>query len=360
MSLVIGQTAQAVGPVYTVPAEYDKMVKAVEGLLGKDLDSVNSTQAQNIGANIRSFVEGATGKSVSSTYSPSYFSAYGNNYRQFVTNAAGTDPGATTSATNFTNAGRNYRNLAQGMTGLGITDSRYYYYNYAGQNYRSVAQGLADGQPITTSPTYYASNYQQTKIQQFKQRADQTFYDMYINPDGIKKAFTTMDTTVTTKTAGLTPITTSNKAEFVSGGLDDTFVIGCLPQNDSNGGIFTVTCTISFTRDYSPTEILYVKFGRPEWYSPLYIERLQKATNLQLDGHIINVSNFSSNIITGATPYLYTYALVYIDGKNVAKIKISPIISTLDGTAFEEISDITVSLKYNMLNVKSIKPIELR
>jgi len=214
--------ANAAGPIYTVPAEYEKMKKAMEGLLGKSLTTVNSTQAYNIGSNVRSFVEGATGRSVSSTYSPSYFRAYGGNYRQFVSNAAGTDPGSTTSTANFANAGRNYRELAQGLTGLGITDGRYYYYNYAGNNYRNVAQGLANGQPITTSPTYY-SNYQQTKIQQFKQRADQVFYDTYLNPQGLRRAFTTLSSAVTTKTAGLTPITRYNKAEFGGGGLEDTF-----------------------------------------------------------------------------------------------------------------------------------------
>jgi len=227
MSLVIGQTAQAVGPVYTVPAQYDKMVKAVEGLLGKNLDSVNSTQAQNIGANIRSFVEGATGKSVSSTYSPSYFSAYGNNYRQFVTNAAGTDPGATTSATNFTNAGRNYRNLAEGMTGTTITSNNYYYYANAGRNTRDTVYTLSGYNPATTTNAYsYPTKYSAVgnNVSQFKQRSDQTFYDMYINPDGVKKAFTTMDTAVTTKTADLTPITTSNKAEFGGGGIKLTGV----------------------------------------------------------------------------------------------------------------------------------------
>lgn len=274
VGVVVGTVAAAyaAGPVYTIPADYEKMKKVVEGLAGTtNLSTLSDTQAQNAGANVKAFVEGATGKSTTSTYSPTYFRYYGANYRNFVWGAANADPGSSTNnalfktvGNNYRNftvnaagvgvqdgrtylfqfAGRNYRNLAQGLTGLGITDYRYYYYNYAGRNvknlaegqtglsirdyrywyyrnaganYKSLAQGLANGQSITYDPYSSYNNYQQTKMQQFKQRADQTFYDMYLNPNGMKKAFTTMDTSITSKTAGLTPISTNNKAEFDGG-----------------------------------------------------------------------------------------------------------------------------------------------
>ena len=241
-------TAKAAGPVYTIPADYEKMKKVIEGLAGTtNLNALSDTQARNAGANVKSFVEGATGRSTTSTYSPSYFRAYGNNYRQFVANAAATDPGATTNAARFTNAGRNYRNLAQGMTGLGITDSRYYYYGRAGTNVRNLAEGetglsIRDwrywyfrnaGQNINTTVrkigiSGWTSNYSwsvattsnwtvSNNVSQFKQRADQVFYDTYINPNGLKKTFSSLSSAVTTKTAGLTPITRYNRVSGLGG-----------------------------------------------------------------------------------------------------------------------------------------------
>ena len=254
--------ARAAGPVYTIPADYEKMKKVVEGIVGtSNLQSVDDNTAKNAGANLKAFVEGATGKSTTSTYSPTYFQSYGNNYRQFVANAAATDPGGTTNSARFTYAGRNYRNLAQGMTGLGITDYRYYYYNRAGRNvknlaegetglwigdyrywyyrnaginYRNVAQGLANGQAIYTTPGSRYNNFQQYKIRQFKQRADQTFYDMYINPNGMKKAFSSFDRAVTYKTAGMTPISRYNRVSSLGGdGLEDKAIWKPLGQKVS-------------------------------------------------------------------------------------------------------------------------------
>jgi len=256
-AFVVGTTltAQSAGIVYTIPADYEKIKKVVDGLVGKDVNDVSVTQAQNYGANVRSFIEGATGKSVSSTYSPGYFRAYGNNYRQFVRSAAATDPGATTSPTNFQRAGNNYRNLAQGLTGIGITDSRNYLYNYAGRNvkslaegqtglgitdnryyyfrnagknYRSLAQGLANNWDIKSNPYYYYNPYRQDRVNQFKKRADQTYYDMYINDNALKKSFKFASGFDPNRLAsGLTPITRSNRAD--SGG------IGSVHQTPSYG-----------------------------------------------------------------------------------------------------------------------------
>ena len=259
-AFVVGTTltAQSAGIVYTIPADYEKIKKVVDGLVGKDVNDVSVTQAQNYGANVRSFIEGATGKSVSSTYSPGYFRAYGNNYRQFVRSAAATDPGATTSPTNFQRAGNNYRNLAEGQTGLGITDSRNYLYNYAGRNVKSLAEGQT-GLGITDSRHYYfrnagrninttvrkigitgwRSNYASSvattnswtvanNVDQFKKRADQTYYDMYINDNALKKSFKFASGFDPNRLAsGLTPITRSNRAD--SGG------IGSVHQTPSYG-----------------------------------------------------------------------------------------------------------------------------
>ena len=246
--------AKAAGPVYTIPADYEKIKKIAEGIVGtSDLQSVDDTTARNAGANLKAFVEGATGRSTTSTYSPTYFRAYGNNYRQYVRNAVGTDPGGTTSSRSFTYAGRNYRSLAQGMTGLGIADYRYYYYRNAGRNTRDVVYVIGGYKnPTTTYNRFvYPSKYSSVGVNadQFKQRADQTFYDTYINPNGLKKTFSSLSSAVTSKTAGLTPIAKDNKVSDLGGNVGSGSVVGILEDGSIKflaQGYYTktITCTI--------------------------------------------------------------------------------------------------------------------
>ena len=243
---VVAGTGYGAGPIYTIPATYEKVEKLAQGIAGRDLNTIDVNRALNTGANVRAFIQGATGKDVGSTYSPTYFTAYGNNYRQFVKNAVGVDVGGTTSSTSFANAGNNYRSLAQGMTGLTVSGSYATYYNYAGRNIKSFAEGqtglsirdyrywyfrnagrntrdtvyaITGVNPTTTYNGYYYPTTNTTAgyyANQFKQRADQTFYDMYLNPNGLKKAFS-LDSSVTQITGNMKPKTTLNRTTNLAG-----------------------------------------------------------------------------------------------------------------------------------------------
>jgi len=234
-------TAKAAGPVYTIPADYEKIKKVVEGLVGSDLNSVDPSLAKKVGEAVRGFVEGATNTLIANKYHNRGYLTYrrwGGNFRLFIFGATLEDPAGSYPSSDFwysgnniknmvenlaglpiresrtyyfLYAGRNIRHVAEGLTGLSVDDSRYRYFRNAGVNYRTVAQGLANGQWIGTDPSSRYNNFQQYKVQQFKQRADQVFYDTYINSDGLRKAFTSLSSVVTRRTAGLTPIARDNK-----------------------------------------------------------------------------------------------------------------------------------------------------
>jgi hypothetical protein len=247
-TLLLLGTATAGAVVYTIPADYEKIHKLAEGLLGtSNLSTVSPDKAKNSGANVNAFVSGATGKNVYDSYSPTYFESYGRNYREFVKNATGVDPGSTTSYTSFLNAGRNYRYLAEGLAENRITTSSYTQFQYAGRNYLSLAEQLtgADinsynpnryggaGKSVSngyyyagrnvrsateaissSSVTTYDTSGVATRAQQFKQRADQTFYDMYVNPNGLSNAFTKIDNAVLSLIAGMTTKSRANTSDI--------------------------------------------------------------------------------------------------------------------------------------------------
>jgi len=231
--------AQAAGPVYTIPADYEKMKKMLEGLAGKKLTEIEVRKAETVGRNVRAFVRGATGYYVDSG-NPGNFQNIGDSYRKFVKGAVGIDPQnnydgshssdfenagnnyryfgegityqkITTDYSDYKYAGQNVRKLAEGMTGKKITDSSYTAFENAGKNVKSFAEGVT-GKGITEDYSseykYAGQNLKSTaeklsgldvtsdnttdfadRVDYFKKRADQTFYDTYINPKALKKSF---------------------------------------------------------------------------------------------------------------------------------------------------------------------------
>ncbi|MEO2068915.1 MAG: hypothetical protein ABGX27_05330 [Desulfurobacteriaceae bacterium] len=105
------------------------------------------------------------------------------------------------------------------MTELGISDSNYTYYKNAGTNVNTVARRLVGdttsyaSKLATTSTDDYDS-----KIKQFKERADQTFYDMYINPNGLRKAVfnNKVDTRIEALKGDMTVVSTTQQADTSS------------------------------------------------------------------------------------------------------------------------------------------------
>jgi hypothetical protein len=189
-----------------------------------------------VGENVKNFVEGITDQPINTSADTGQI---GNAYLNLGVGLTGKKPyekyswsifGFTFTFDDYNSrdyyyAGRNYRYLAKGLTGLEINDSRYYYYNNAGKNVNTVARRLTGDTSSTASKLAMSSTSDyDSKVFQFKQRADQTFYDMYINPNGIKKAFTNLSTTIQTKIAGLTPIDTRTSANV--GGPTSGSVIG--------------------------------------------------------------------------------------------------------------------------------------
>lgn len=265
--------AQAAGPVYTIPADYEKMKKVIEGLAGTtNLNRLSDTQARNVGANVKSFVEGATGRSTT-TYSPSYFRAYGNNYRQFVSYATGRDVGATTNGNYFRNAGRNYKSLAEGMTQLAISGSYSTYYSNFGKNTRNFLYNLTGNIPYYYSTAfsyagrnlrygyYYLTNGSIISSNGYssayttRQKVDQLAYDVYVNPNGLKKVFSSLDSRVNSITQNLRPITRNNRAGNI-GGIEGG-VVGYCVYYSSNDTTHQNICYFANGYKLSGKSIIY-------------------------------------------------------------------------------------------------------
>ena len=275
-------TAQAVGPVYTIPADYEKMKKMLEGLSGKKLTEIEVRKAETVGKNVRAFVRGASGYYVNSG-NPENFQNVGDSYRKFVKGAVGIDPLSnydgsysnsfenagnnyryfgegityqkiTTDYSDYKYAGQNVRKLAEGMTGKKITDSSYTAFENAGKNVKSFAEGVTGkgitedysseykyagrnirdlgyaitGEEITKENTASTATVDDSdkspygyRAYQFKMRADQTFYDTYVNDKALKKSFKFANGFDPNKyKSGLTTITKDNEVDVGgSGGL---------------------------------------------------------------------------------------------------------------------------------------------
>ena len=103
------------GPVYTIPADYERIHKVVEGLLETtNLSGVSTTSAYAAGANVRETVEELADAGIM-------------DLRGWL----------------FTNAGRIIRDLTEGAAGRWIGDWEYWYFSNAGSNIRNLTEGAA-------------------------------------------------------------------------------------------------------------------------------------------------------------------------------------------------------------------------
>lgn len=303
-AMVVGSgVSYGAGPIYTIPATYEKVEKLAQGIAGRDLNSIDPNRALNTGANVRAFIQGATGKDVGSTYSPTYFNAYGNNYRQFVSYATGRDVGATTNGNYFRNAGRNYKSLAEGMTQLAISGSYSTYYSNFGKNTRNFLYNLTGNIPYYYSTTfsyagrnlrygyYYLTNGSITSSNGYssayitRQKVDQLAYDVYVNPNGLKKVFSSLDSRVNSITQNLRPITRNNRAGSIGGGnLDKTFTVKCdilgVCQICSSDGTCSSRFNLNTNRKFSLPRLGEVNIRRGLFYiNGVYIGRIVEDYN---------------------------------------------------------------------------------
>jgi len=351
-TIALSLTARGAGIVYTVPADYEKMKKVVEGLVGKQLNSVSLNQASNAGTNIRNFVESAaeeegyitsynhdafryagrnyvgtmeqlTGIDINSPNTSKYggFGGYitngyyyfGKNVRRFmegITNVSVYQDNSNA----FYNAARNIKSFLEGIGGSShpITGNYATAYKYAGQNIKAIGNAFkTDGKTILQS---YESNFE-NKVKNFKLRAAQTFYDMYINPNGLKKGLSYMDGILRYRTAGLTPITKRNRVGNL-GGLDDTFGVGVslLPYGYGGNSGDVAPVVLRFTAGGKQTTYT-VGFTKSEWWCEMRISPI----NVSFNGHTLVISRgrFYKSFIPASIN-----SPVYVDGKYVGDLVI--------------------------------------
>jgi hypothetical protein len=270
--ILSGSTADAVGPVYTIPAEYETIKKVVQGLTGRDnLTSLSTTVAKNIGANIRSFVEGAVDVNITAT-SPTYFKSYGRNYAYFFWGATGYRPAgfynsqmafragssiknlisSLTGDSNITNtntplhssiAGRNLRQFFTNLTGKTLSTSSGNEYYFAGLNLKKFVEGMVGRTITSSSPSLFANTGESVRnfinsasgkdittsspseftsvgkgFYWSRRRADQAFYDLYLNPKGLKNYFNTIPNDVKSATLALAVINKGSEFNLNLGG----------------------------------------------------------------------------------------------------------------------------------------------
>lgn len=266
--------AKASGPVYTVPSDYEKMRKVVEGIVGtSDLNSVSDTKARNAGANLKAFVEGATGKSTTSTYSPSYFRTYGRNYAEFIYGATGKNVGNTYNSALF------YR---------------------AGSNYRAVAEGLNNGLSITNG------YYQRRRFYNLTYKVDQTFYDMYLNPNGLKKAFKNIPQNIQRLAWNVVPVERNTQVDSLTGETKGSVV--------ANAGKIVLTTFGPFAGYYEE-----------KWYGVGY----DGSYSDKARGTVFVVVPDKKNRTIS-----YTYGLNYGDSRGWFSLKLTPVIYQGNGYCY--------------------------
>ena len=353
-TIALSLTARGAGIVYTVPADYEKMKKVVEGLVGKQLNSVSLNQASNAGTNIRNFVESAaeeegyitsynhdafryagrnyvgtmeqlTGIDINSPNTSKYggFGGYitngyyyfGKNVRRFVEGITNVSVYQDNSNA-FYNAARNIKSFLEGIGGSShpITGNYAANYKYAGKNIRVAVETFGDGNNILTT-----SDTTKFKNSQFKLRADQTFYDMYLNDKALKKAFKFASSfDPNNYKSGLTTITKKNEVSSLGGGgLDDTFSISVDASDPSEWGRIVSAINIAlpegvykvYVRRVIPYSLGTVTFSPATGGSFTVVEK-GTATSVTF-----TTSKHKIKVYYGEQPYR-----VYIDGKLVAEV----------------------------------------
>jgi len=139
-----GVTLSHATVIYTIPQDYEKIKEFTEGVLGNKTSNVSLDTAKKAGENVRGTVEGLTGQSIQGD------------------------------TTKVKQASENVRKFLEGVSGSSDI-SNISNPDTIGQNVRNTIEGLT-GENIDTAIT-------KDQVSEIRKRIDQTFYDMYINPN---------------------------------------------------------------------------------------------------------------------------------------------------------------------------------